>query len=893
LALLTSAWTSRAEDHPVWDPGLEQAAYGVLGGGTPPSTIDELRALVEPYLTMSDAELQARISTERGGAADGAGRYERAQATYDLALLYHLTGELDYAHRAAVLLARYAQVFPSWSYEVCPGQTANGNTCGVWTDWYHDDFDVSMLLALAFDLLAPDDRLEGQEAAIRTLLGQIVARDLEYRMYTFNWAFYRPVGLVVFGRVLDDPELVHLGYWFYAKHVHEYYTQDGFMNEGTYSYHLQMTRRFTSERQAFYLDGYSDPPGYAHTPFDTRWDPVRIDDFDTAATYGLAWQRMQWSLGQTSLPDGWFPVLNDTKHYDVPHGEPPDQSVLLGGIGHAVLAAGQGTEQTQARLDFTHTVGHRHFDALHLIYFADGRETIGGTAYRYPDGAWNRSTLSHNLVAIDEADQKGAYYVDWTMSPYVPGVGRIDDGLADRQPWNQETENLHNDVLLWEPGYGSFDAVQVVEVDGTDAYRDHADRYRRLLALVRIEQDEYYLADIFRVRGGSQHDWLLHGGHSPNALTIAAATTPTTGSLGLIDFVAELVTDEGWEASFDHEGTIGRVLMTGAAGTRVIAGTGPRYEYGGQQDHLVVRRAANAGDEQVFAAVHEVHQGDPRVAGVARLSFAADDGAAVGLRIELGSGVTDYLIYSTEEDVLHEVAGLDLSARGRFVHLRVDGGEVRWALLVHGRELLFGDVELTAGTSDFTHRGAITAVERREAGAAEDAFVVDQALPEGQALVGKTLLATAGNGWTWPYRIERIDGSRVITTDEPGFEVDGAGMDRMYFPLQEHLGLERIAGPVRFVVPGTALRDIDGSIRTTLDEGAGGSGGAAGTGGAAGGISVTSPAADGSSDGCDCATAGARDARSSERAALVWLLIGLAACFQRRRRRPTRRHVLE
>lgn len=30
-------------------------------------------------------------------------------------------------------------------------------------------------------------------------------------------------------------------------------------------------------------------------------------------------------------------------------------------------------------------------------------------------------------------------------------------------------------------------------------------------------------------------------------------------------------------------------------------------------------------------------------------------------------------------------------------------------------------------------------------------------------------------------------------------------MDRQYFPLQEYLGLERIEGPVRFLVAGSAV----------------------------------------------------------------------------------------
>src|SRR5690554_7837109 len=43
-------------------------------------------------------------------------------------------------------------------------------------------------------------------------------------------------------------------------------------------------------------------------------------------------------------------------------------------------------------------------------------------------------------------------------------------------------------------------------------------------------------------------------------------------------------------------------------------------------------------------------------------------------------------------------------------------------------------------------------------------------------------------------------------------------MDRQYFPLQEYLGLERLEGPVRFLVAGSAVWE-NGDIRATRDPG--------------------------------------------------------------------------
>ena len=144
---ITAARVSSGE-HPIWDPGLEQAATGRLGRGSPPKSVADLEASVRRYLSLTDEELRQQISTEKGGASSEEAIRERAQATYNLALLHHLTqrtssDEADYARRSAILLARYAEVFPSWKYEVCHG------SCGLWTDWYHADFETSMNLALA------------------------------------------------------------------------------------------------------------------------------------------------------------------------------------------------------------------------------------------------------------------------------------------------------------------------------------------------------------------------------------------------------------------------------------------------------------------------------------------------------------------------------------------------------------------------------------------------------------------------------------------------------------------------------------------------------------------------------------------------------------------------
>ena len=81
LMLISLEGDIRAESHPIWDPGLDQAATGFLGAGTPPADIDGLMAMVSAWLSMDDPTLRAQITTERGGAGNGDDRYRLAQST--------------------------------------------------------------------------------------------------------------------------------------------------------------------------------------------------------------------------------------------------------------------------------------------------------------------------------------------------------------------------------------------------------------------------------------------------------------------------------------------------------------------------------------------------------------------------------------------------------------------------------------------------------------------------------------------------------------------------------------------------------------------------------------------------------------------------------------------
>ena len=155
-------------------------------------------------------------------------------------------------------------------------------------------------------------------------------------------------------------------------------------------------------------------------------------------------------------------------------------SHLLGGYGLALLRSGRGKERTAVSLYYGRAATeHAHFDRLTLELFGHNRKLIPDLGYgdHASEGEgpalWTKNTASHTTVVVDERRQD-------TQAP-----GRL--------------------VL-----FTATDGLSLVEVDAPDTYH-HTSEYRRTVALIDIAPDARYVLDLFRVAGGDQHDYSLHG----------------------------------------------------------------------------------------------------------------------------------------------------------------------------------------------------------------------------------------------------------------------------------------------------------------------------------------------------------------------------------------------
>ncbi len=196
------------------------------------------------------------------------------------------------------------------------------------------------------------------------------------------------------------------------------------------------------------LAGYSDPPGYRPDKGE-RFD--NFDPFAAVPRYRLGLESMVRML----RPDLKYPVIGDTHsgsgldarwaevlvaHYgeayagllqtaqaaplaekgseyalwhrpaELTAGGPrelPLRTEYFPGWQVGVLRLGGPESRTAFYFNGYAYHGHRHDDTLGILYHDFGRELASDRGYIWDDprNAWTRSTLAHNLVTVDDANQ--------------------------------------------------------------------------------------------------------------------------------------------------------------------------------------------------------------------------------------------------------------------------------------------------------------------------------------------------------------------------------------------------------------------------------------------------------------------------------------------------------
>lgn len=731
----------------------------------------------------------------------------------DLGRLYQATGDATYARRAALILDAFARYYPGFLVSYDRAHEQKGfvfeppypNFGGKWGRWRADEMPTN--LALSYDAIYASGELERLSDAIGVDVKKRIEDDFfrgairqeGFHEITYGNASPRIyVGYAVIGRVLNDPELVREAIRRSIGLFERQFYADGFWHEGSLGYHRMTMAGMQVVFDA--LKGYSDPLDYVSD------DGVRYDKLDLERDIAIV-RKANHLLDICRYPDGrWIPMHDawarlDSRRVD-PNIKPLEQSrpTLLSGIGHAWLGRGKGEHQVQVHLHFSGAYGHAHADNLNLMLFAKGQELLSDVGYTHTRyRSWATSTLCHNTVLIDEVEQERSNR-----------KGIIDGSL-----------------LAFEAAYPS---VQWVEASGEGVYPGLAEEYRRLVMLVNAGGEDHYVVDVFRVRGGDQRDWVMHGSADVDMRTEANVPLQNYGENLLpgvkvrfpeherdrgdaegrniaLAFFQNVLHDEYAEnvrVTFQgYDAVAVRIHLVGLADSELFVGDAPSVRRADEDEPLLdqfrmpmlmVRQKGRSPSR--FMAVHEPFRDKAFIDSV-EVADVGERGVYLKVRHR---GVTDHIVLQPGTEVFR--LG-DLIFQGEVGFVREQDGEARVMGLWGGEKVQWKTAQLT-GEGIYT--GQVTDVLRTEDGAPYHALVVN-GTPETENIDGAVAVVTFGDGTARGLRVQRVVGREVILEDDPGFRITNTGMAHCFFPLRE------IEGTVQLQIRTSAFVTIrDGGV---------------------------------------------------------------------------------
>ncbi len=740
----------------------------------------------------------------------GRARYERksyvANLAQQLADCYLATGDDKYADAGAELLYHISQRYAGWCFVLDQTNGEGGKDGpmpdakppyhywgGIWCRWFYGDAPPNVAYAYdrlygsgAFERLSHKKGVDVKQAIENDMLRASIEFLRTYKEYYSNMSpgIYR--SLILYGRILNEPDYVHDGINRALGLLRHEFFFDGLWKEGSGGYHQQTIGGLNSVFTV--AKGYSDPPGYTWPT-----DGTRFDDLDMQRDLPFV-QKAVNSVRVLAFPNGRIVAIHDDWAKSSRQRTETNTPALLAAMGHARLARKEGAQAMQAHLHFSGGYGHQHADNLNLILWAKGRELLSDIGYTHSAWrTWTVKTPAHNTVTVNEQDQT------------TRGVG--------------------GNLTLYAP---VSDDLQVVEARALVAYPEVVTEYRRRLIMVGVSQADAYVVDIFRVFGGKRHDWIMHGSANyDQTARFSLPTEPVSGTMLGPDTVFRLPTSESsrgefpegrspayafikdlhraatagdWSVTFDFTDDSDVHLHTtvfGQPNTEVYQVMSPSIRRADESDAelakyympgVVVRRSGEDGLTSTFVAVHEPYVEKRFVRSVKSLLAADPQDAASPVVLEIAHDTgTDYIVSSPVEggrEVSLSVNGKTLVCKARLGFLRTCGGELVAAHLTDGTLLQYGGFSLKALFEAVA--GQIVKVERDDAGN-KYAFLVDKELQAGNALAGQFAIVTHGDGTTHGYEISHVEArgsnSLLHLADDPGFKINEDGTTQfVYFP---------------------------------------------------------------------------------------------------------------
>ena len=753
------------------------------------------------------------------------------------AQLYAATGDEHFAQRTCLILKRFGEVIGGWKI-YCKNRAKNEVKIfstdkplpvevnyGLWGYW-GDVHDLNHALPLleAYLLIKNSKSFaalsdENKKIISEKLLSGLVEKHLLFKFRPLhNQNMNRIKGMAYFGKFLNRPEYIHATLRWIRDILHIGFRSDGMWCEGTVAYGFPVARGIMET--ADFLNGYSDPSEYIDPV-----DKTHIENFNPEKEFGYDFNRIKAAFDLLALPDGRSVAFEDStwNAKGMFFGNPPivSKSFLMGASGKGMLGFGKGEKQVRLYSQWEGTNNHDHYSNLELVLWACNEEISSETGYRGLRD-WNISTAAHNTVVVDEKNQSAREHKNKNPDDRLPlypeyvhkdlwGVGALYDDGGSLRLWD-----------MAEKG------IQIAEIDANKSYSTVAGTkvYMRTLAMVKIDDERFYVLDIFRVKGGKIHDYMLHGNLAkPYKIKISADKEAVPDKLKIGKYLESISAgkknSENFAVEFsDDGGSVLRTVFAGGTEKDIIIAQGPAIRLDnepsswGKPGHSPVTAKSGKtseflcvrhnGPETIFIAVHEAYKKDekPIVRDIELLKVKSQNSLDVGIKVKLENR-EDIFISSIDSNTNIEYENISFS--GNFLHAVTEKGNVK-EIRVYGAEKLSWDkFHLDKPTIS---KGAVYSIESKSRGGKNNSFTVEGILPEKDKLKGSIIIIYDGQKRPHPYIISEIenlpgDKSKVIVSNESGFIMNDESMTMLYYPCW------KIPGKPSYIIKGKHILNAE------------------------------------------------------------------------------------
>ncbi|MGI6460613.1 MAG: heparinase II/III domain-containing protein [Candidatus Hydrogenedentales bacterium] len=398
----------------------------------------------------------------------------------------------------------------------------------------------------------------------------------------------------------------------------------------------------------------------------------------------------------TGLPFDFYiddpaPLVTDIEAVIQEHGT----ELQLGSINFeqwhlALMRSGEGEDRRVLWLDYDSGGAHGHADGMNLGLFAKGLDLLPELGYppvqfggwESPRARWYTMSAAHNTVVVDGANSSA--------------------GQA-------------SETTLWAEG-SIFHAMRM-SAPGMIG----GERFERTAILIDVSPSDFYVLDVFHVKGGRDHAKFLHSHFGE--LSLSGLSLRSSEDYGHETQMRHARMDPaaapGWSADWAIEDRLNLLKdkhdihlrytdFTQGASAGCIEGWAVANLYHSTEEiwipRILVRRRHAENEpplESTFVGILEPYEGNRFITGIQRHALETSEGqilgdAHVALEIELADGRRDILILRDRFD--ESAAPVTMSAKEvtrtdaelAFVRLQPDGNAV-YSALCGGSSLESGD----------------------------------------------------------------------------------------------------------------------------------------------------------------------------------------------------------